>query len=145
MKTPPPNFIALLEALTIETIQPMKLSSERIGDLPSGGCEIQLEYRQAFADGDPIRDPAGKLVFRMKCELIVLCEKKAVFSHETTCIIIASVKDETAYEKTWADLETRTLFLDLQIKKTIWPFFREHVHSAMSRLGMPPVVLPWIL
>ncbi len=127
MKTPPPNFIALLEALTIETIQPMKLSSERIGDLPSGGCEIQLEYRQAFADGDPIRDPVGKLVFRMKCELI------------------ASVKDETAYEKTWADLETRTLFLDLQIKKTIWPFFREHVHSAMSRLGMPPVVLPWIL
>jgi hypothetical protein len=145
MKTPPPNFTALLDAIAIETIQPMKLASERIGNLPSGGCEVQLEYRQAFADGDPIRDPAGKLVFRMKCELVVSCEKTPAFTHETTYLIIASVKDETAFTHAWADLETRALFLDLQIKKTIWPFFREQVHSAMSRLGMPPVVLPWIL
>ncbi|TAH54413.1 MAG: hypothetical protein EWM51_06885 [Treponema sp.] len=145
MKIPPEKFTALLNSLSIETIQPMKLASERVGDLPSGECEVKLEYRQAFADGDPIRDPAGKLVFRMKCELIASCEKTPFFTHETTCIIIASVKDETVFAQAWADLETRTLFLDLQIKKTMWPFFREHVHSAMSRLGMPPVVLPWIL
>jgi hypothetical protein len=145
MKAPPENFTLLLESLTIETIQPMRLASERIGDLPAGGCELQLEYRQGFADGDPIRDPSAALVFRLKCELIVSCENKPAFSHETTFVVRVAVKNESAYEKAWADPETRKLFLDLQIKKTIWPFFREHVHSAMSRLGMPPVVLPWIL
>jgi hypothetical protein len=145
MKMPPPAFTELLEALTIETIQPMKLSSERVGDFPSGKCKIELEYKQAFADGDPVRDPAGKLAFRMKCGLTVTCEKKTVFTHETTVIIIAVLHDESAFAKAWSDPEVRALFLDLQIKKTMWPFFREHVHSAMSRLGMPPVVLPWIL
>jgi hypothetical protein len=145
MKTPPPNFTTLLEAIAIETIQPMKIASERIGNIAPGSCEVQLEYRQAFADNDPIRDPEGKLVFRMKCELVVSCETTPAFKHETTYIIIMSVKDETAYTQAWADTEVRALFLDLQIKKTIWPFFREQVHSAMSRLGMPPVVLPWIL
>ena len=145
MKTPPPNFTTLLEAIAIETIQPMKIASERIGNIAPGGCEVQLEYRQAFAENDPIRDPEGKLVFRMKCELVVSCEKTPAFTHETTFIIIASVKDEAAFAQAWADTEVRTLFLDLQIKKTIWPFFREQIHSAMSRLAMPPVVLPWIL
>ena len=145
MKMPPTAFTALLNALSIETIQPMRLASERIGDSPSGGCEVQIEYRQAFADGDPVLDQSGKLAFRMKCELIVSCGGKPFFTHETICIVIATITDKAAFDTAWADPEIRVLFLDAQIKKTIWPFFREHVHSAMSRLGMSPVVLPWLL
>jgi hypothetical protein len=53
--------------------------------------------------------------------------------------------DPAAYGELWADEELRKIFMEKQIQKTIWPLFRQHIHDGMSRLGMSPVTLPWIL
>ncbi len=123
----------------------MSLQSEVKGSMPPQGSELQLEWRQSFANGDPIAPTPEARVFRPKYEFVVKVQNTIIFKQTSVFIISFKVIDATAYGELWAEEELRKIFMEKQIQKTIWPLFRQHVHDGMSRLGMSPVTLPWIL
>jgi len=113
--------------------------------MPPAGNELRLEWRQSFANDDPVTPEPDLRLFRPKYEFVVQFQDAIVFKQTSIFIISFKVIDPAAYDELWADEELRKIFMEKQIQKTIWPLFRQHVHDGMSRLGMSPVTLPWIL
>jgi hypothetical protein len=134
-----------LHALQLQEIRPMLLHSEALGQLPPPGTELQLEWKQLFANGDPITPAPNARIFRPKYELTVSFEGTQIFKQVSTFVIVFKVVDVSIFEELWADEELRKVFMEKQIQKTLWPLFRQHVHDGMSRLGMSPVPLPWLM
>jgi hypothetical protein len=113
--------------------------------MPPQGSELQLEWRQSFANGDPIVSAPDLRIFRPKYEFTVKFQDAVIFVQISIFVISFKIIDPAAYGELWADEELRKIFMEKQIQKTIWPLFRQHIHDGMSRLGMSPVTLPWIL
>jgi hypothetical protein len=135
----------LLHALKLQDIKPMRLKSENTGPIPSPGSELNLEWKQTFADGDPLKVDPDMRIFRPQYELSISFEKITIFKQESVFIMAFTVTDVPVYEELWADEELRKVFMEKQILKTLWPIFRQHALDGMSRLGIAPVPLPWIL
>lgn len=134
-----------LHALTLQDIKPMLLHSENTGPMPAPGSELKLEWKQSFADNDPLSTAPDIRIFRPRHELTVSFEETPVFKQISVFIIGFSIIDLSTFEELWADEEVRKVIMEKQIQKTLWPLFRQHVHDGMSRLGMTPVSLPWLI
>ncbi len=113
--------------------------------MPPVGNELRLEWRQSFANDDPIAPTSETRVFRPKYEFVVRFQDVVIFLHISIFVISFKVIDQAAYDEFWADEELRKIFMEKQIQKIMWPLFRQHIHDGMSRLGMSPVTLPWLL
>lgn len=134
-----------LHALLLQDIKPMLLHSESLGSMPPPGSELQLEWNQAFANDDPLSPTPETKIFRPRYELMVSFQGTVVFKQISVFIIGFNIMDSAAFEELWADEELRKVFMEKQIQKTLWPLFRQHAHDGMSRLGMSPVPLPWLM
>lgn len=134
-----------LHTITLQDIKPMLLNSEALGPMPSPGSELKLEWKQSFANGDPIAPTPETLVFRPRYEFTVSFQDTLIFRQISVFVIGFGVTDAPAFTELWADEELCKVFKEKQIQKTLWPLFRQHTHDGMSRLGMSPVPLPWIL
>jgi len=138
------RFSRLLKSLTLREITPMELLSKRLGDIPQG-VEMQLEWKQAFADGDPVLASPEIEIFRPKFDFFVRQGTAEVF-HQTSIFILAfNVVDPAAFRELWAEESLRKVFMEKQIQRTMWPIFRQHVIDGMSRLAMQPIPLPWLI
>jgi len=139
------RYSRLINSLSLRDIRPMKLLSECLGDLPPKGTEMQLSWNQAFAEGDPLRPASDVRVFRPKYEFFVKQGETVIFHQVSVFVVACAVVDAGAFDELWADEELRKIFMEKQLRRTIWPLFRQHVHDGMSRLGMSPVPLPWLM
>ena len=135
----------LLHAIVLQDIKPMLLSSEALGPMPPPGSELKLEWKQSFANGDPLAPTPETRVFRPKYEFTVSFQDTLIFRQVSVFVIGFGVTDVPTFTELWADEELCKVFKEKQIQKTLWPLFRQHAHDGMSRLGMSPVPLPWIL
>lgn len=134
----------LIRVLELKTIVPMEIASKRLGDAAPQGAEIQLQWNQALADGDPVTTGPDTKAFRPKYDLAVTHGESLFFQQTSIFILAFKVKDNNAFDQLWADEDVRAVFVERQIRRTIWPIFRQHVLDGMSRLSLPPVILPWI-
>ncbi len=134
----------LIQVLELKAIAPMELASRRLGDAPPQGSAIQLEWNQAIADGDPVASSPDTRLFRPKYELTVRYGGTPFFQQTSVFVLAFRVKDSGAFDQLWADESLRSAFVERQIRRTMWPIFRQHVLDGMSRLAMAPVTLPWI-
>ena len=139
------RFTRLIKSLSLSDIRPMELLSQRLGDLPPQGQEVQMQWNQAFADGDPVEVSPAVRVFRPKYEFSVKLGENDIFHQVSKFVLVFSVTDTTTFKELWTDEELRKIFMEKQIQKTIWPTFRQHVLDGMSRLGMQPIPLPWMM
>lgn len=139
------RFARFLRAVQLQDIRPMSLQSEVKGSMPPQGSELQLEWRQSFANGDPIAPTPEARAFRPKYEFVVKFQNAIIFEQTSVFVIGFKIIDSVAYDELWADESLQKIFMEKQIQKILWPLFRQHIHDGMSRLGMPPVTLPWIL
>ncbi len=138
------RFGRLLGILKLHDIRPMDLHSSRRGEIPAPGSELQLVWKQALADGDPLFPEADTAVFRPKYELLVKHSETEVFIQVSVFVIAFKISDRTLFDSLWAESEVRETFVRKQLQRTMWPLFRQHVLDGMSRLGMQPVTLPWL-
>lgn len=134
----------LIQALELKNIAPMQMASRRLGDPPPQGSEIQLGWNQALADGDPVAASPDVRVFRPKYEFTVKYGGAPFFDQVSVFVVAFRLKDRSSFDRLWADEALRTVFVERQIQRTLWPIFRQHVLDGMTRLAMPPVTLPWI-
>lgn len=136
----------LLSTLSLKDITIMQLHSDRLGDLPpSQSIEVQLEWKQMLADGDPLKLIPETRVFRPKYELSIKQGKDLLFRQTSVFVMVFSLKDATLFEESWKDEELKKIFIEKQLRRIIWPLFRQQVHDGMSRLGMPPIPLPLLM
>jgi hypothetical protein len=135
----------LLRSLKLQDIKPMSLHADRLGDMPAPNSEINLEWKQAFADGDPVSVNGETRAFRPRYEITVSFQGIPIFLHVSIFIVTFQLTDVVAFDQLWADEEVRRVFMQNQIQKTLWPFIRQLVHDGMSRLGINPIPLPWLL
>ena len=134
-----------LKSLKLLDIKPMSLHSDRLGDMPAPNTEINLEWKQAFADGDPVAVTTETRAFRPRYEITVSFQSAPIFKQVSVFVVAFQLIDVAVFDQLWADEEVRKVFLENQIQKTMWPFIRQLVHDGMSRLGINPLPLPWLL
>jgi hypothetical protein len=135
----------LIKSLNLREIQPMQIHSERLGDLPDG-IEVQLSWKQILAKDDPLStaQPVAR-VFRPKYEFMVKHGESTIF-HQTSIFLLAfEIVDQASFDELWQDESIRKVFLEKQLRRTMWPIFRQHVLDGMSRLAMKPIALPWLM
>lgn len=143
----PPNegFLRLVSSLALQDIRPMEMHSKRFGDPPPQGVEVQLEWKQILANGDPlIVGPDGR-VFRPKYEFSVEYDTNNIFQQTSIFILAFKVTDRGALDELWLDESLRKVFMEKQLQRTMWPIFRQHVLDGMSRLGLQAIPLPWLI
>ncbi len=135
----------LLQSMKLQDIKPMSLHSDLLGEMPTPNSEINLEWKQAFADGDPVVVNGSTRIFRPRYEVNVSFQGTPIFKQVFVFFIAFQLVDVPTFEELWADEELRKVFRENQIQKTMWPFLRQYVHDGMSRLGINPLPLPWII
>ena len=136
----------LLSTLSLKDISIMQLHSDRLGDLaPPQGIEVQLEWKQVLADGDPFTMNPETRVFRPKYELTIKQGENLFFRQTSVFVMAFSLKDAAVFDEFWTDEELRKIFIEKQLRRILWPLFRQQVHDGMSRLGMSPIVLPLLM
>jgi len=135
----------LLKAMKLTDIKPMSLHSDLLGDMPAPNSEINLEWKQTFADGDPVAANGATRIFRPRFEINVSFQGAPIFKQLAVVFIAFQLLDPATFDELWADEEVRAVFMQNQIQKTMWPFLRQYVHDGMSRVGINPLPLPWIL
>lgn len=123
----------------------MSIHSDLLGEMPPSNNEINLGWKQAFADGDPVIVNEGTRIFRPRYEITVSFKGASIFQQVSVFFIVFHLLDVPVFEELWKDDELSKVFREKQIQKTMWPFLRQHVHDGMSRLGINPLPLPWIL
>ena len=48
-------------------------------------------------------------------------------------VVAFRLKDRSSFDRLWADEALRTVFVERQIQRTLWPIFRQHVLDGMTR------------
>jgi ASC-1-like (ASCH) protein len=139
------RFHQFISTLSLQDISIIQLHSERSGELPPHNIEVQLEWKQMLADGDPLKLIPETRVFRPKYELSIKQGKDLLFRQTSVFVMVFSLKDATLFEESWKDEELKKIFIEKQLRRIIWPLFRQQVHDGMSRLGMPPIPLPLLM
>jgi hypothetical protein len=135
----------LLHSLELKEIKPMALNSASLGIIPDKGNELQLEWKQSIADGDPLAPVPDTRIFRPKYEFTIKFQGSMIFMQESKFLLVFRVLNTNIFNELWADEELRKIFIEKQLQRTMWPLFRQHVQDGMCRLGMAPVALPWLL
>ncbi len=137
------RLTSFLHTLELQEIKPMAIHSDSLGQMPGQGSE--LEWKQLFANDDPLAPTPETRIFRPKYKLDVSFQDRAIFHQESIFVLVFRLHDVARFDELWADEELRKVFREKQLQKTMWPIFRQHVLDGMSRLGMAPVVLPWLI
>jgi hypothetical protein len=137
-------FGRLIKSLSLRDIRPMKLLSERRGDPPAPESEVQLSWSQSFAKDDPVSLREDAMIFRPRYQFTMRHGDNDIFFHESVFIVAFSITDRKAFDEGWTSQELRDVFMNNQVQRTMWPFLRQQVHDAMSKVGLIPVPLPWI-
>ena len=103
------RFLRLIKILKLHDIRPMDLHSSRRGEIPATGSELQLVWKQALADEDPLFPDAETVVFRPKYEFLVKHSDAAVFEQISVFVIAFKISDRPLFDSLWADSEVKEL------------------------------------
>jgi hypothetical protein len=138
------RFGQLVRSLSLREIRPMDVRSQRLGDPPPSGGEVQIEWKQAYADDDPVEIAPDVRLFRPKYEFMLRHGGIEYFHQTSIFLLVFQVVDAAAYSELWADEELRKVFRERQLQHTMWPIFRQHALSGMSTVGLQAIPLPWL-
>jgi hypothetical protein len=139
------DFRRFISTLSLQDISIMQLHSERSGGLPPQNIEVQLEWKQTLADGDPFAMSPDTRVFRPKYELTIKQSGILFFRQISVFFMAFSIKDTAVFDESWANEELKKVFTEKQLRRINWPLLRQQVHDGMSRLGMTPIALPLLM
>ena len=139
------DFEHLLHCLKLTSIHPQRLHFDRMGLDIDPQTEVSITWNIALADDDPVSENVSFLRFRPRILVSISQSDKEFFKMESIIALLFEVTEQTGYEQAWSNQEVRTIFLEQQLQKTLWPFFRQEAIDGMTRLGLPGVPLPWLV
>lgn len=137
------DFQKLIESLSLTLIQPTKIEFERQCLMPEDTSEIQISWKILYPNESFVIRESFLELFPL-FEVTLLYEKEIIFTHKSIISVILSIKDMDVFTSIWKDDEIQKFFKEKQLVKTLWPMVRQQVLDGMSRLGLPPIPLPWL-
>ncbi len=109
--------------------------------------KINITWGYAIADNDPLvitDDKEDRFIVRPKIDLNCELNGKIFYKHSTAYSLAFNIHSMDQFESIKNDKDLWTAFLDNNLMKTIWPFFRQQVFNGMNSLCLKPVTLPFI-
>jgi len=129
-KISPEEYRKILDGIELQNIILKSSKSNVNHDLISENLVVSFTDKASFElieDGFVVEN---KYVISAKNK-----EKKTVLKIEGIYIVIFKSKTEITDE-------FFSIYKDISLPLTVWPFFREFVYSITSRMNIPPLTLP---
>ena len=139
------SYTEFLRCIQPQTMQPMSLSFNRTGDIPQGENQIQLSWKFLYANDDPLFPQTDLCVFRPKFEFVMIHNGTPVYNQTSLIVTKFTITNRDKFDDFWMTEEVRKFFRDKQIPSLLWPIVRQQVLDGFSRLGLPPISLPWMI
>ena len=138
-------FTKFIQAISLSTIQPVKIEIECSGQIPDGDVPLQIGWKMMYPnnEADIIVDNVFQLAPMF--DISISYENQIVYSHKAIFQIVIMINDKKQFEELWNNEELKKYFKDKQILKTLWPIVRQQVLDGLSRLSLPPISLPWLV
>ena len=134
------KLIGLLELKDIKLID----SHETVLSYPiQDDKEISIHGEQLFPKDDP-KNTDDLLIFRPKYVFSFSIEDTVFYKCEYIFFVSFSYKDLSKIQKLLEDKETKDLFFDKQINRTLWSIVRGVVMDGFNKHSLKPIILPWI-
>ena len=134
------KLIGLLELKDIKLID----SHETVLSYPiQDDKEISIHGEQLFPKDDP-KNTDDVLIFRPKYVFSFSIEDTVFYKCEYIFLVSFSYKDLSKTQKLLEDKETKDLFFDKQINRTLWSIVRGVVMDGFNKHSLKPIILPWI-
>lgn len=134
------KLIGLLELKDIKLID----SHETVLSYPiQDDKEISIHGEQLFPKDDP-KNTDDVLIFRPKYVFSFSIEDTVFYKCEYIFFVSFSYKDLSKIQKLLEDKETKDLFFDKQINRTLWSIVRGVVMDGFNKHSLKPIILPWI-
>ena len=134
------KLIGLLELKDIKLID----SHETVLSYPiQNDKEISIHGEQLFPKDDP-KNTDDVLIFRPKYVFSFSIEDTVFYKCEYIFFVSFSYKDLSKIQKLLEDKETKDLFFDKQINRTLWSIVRGVVMDGFNKHSLKPIILPWI-
>lgn len=138
-------FQNLLKSLSLSIIQPTKIDFERLGEIPVGETNIQINWKMIYPKDEPFVIESNVLKLVPLFEVTISCKNQLIYSHKSIFILLMNILNKEEFESLWKDEEVQKFFREKQVLKTLWPIVRQQVLDGMTRLALPPVSLPWLM
>jgi len=138
-------FQNLLKSLSLSIIQPTKIDFERLGEIPVGETNIQINWKMIYPRDEPFVIENNVLKLVPLFEVTISCKNQLVYSHKSIFVLLMNILNKEEFDSSWKDEEVQKFFIEKQVLKTLWPIVRQQVLDGMTRLALPPVSLPWLM
>lgn len=105
--------------------------------------EISIHGEQLFPKDDP-KNSDDLLIFRPKFIFSFSIGENTFYRCEYILLVSFSYKDLSEVQKLLEDKETKDLFYNKQLGRTLWSVLRGLVMDGFNKHSLKPVILPWI-
>jgi len=139
------SLTPLIECLKLQSIQPLEIHSQRLGSPEGPNPEYQFTIHQASGTDDPLILEDLRSVFRVRYDFTCKSGVVDIYKHMGAFAVFFELVDKDKFTELWKDEALRKIFWERQIQKTLWPYLRQQVSDGMSRLGITPITLPWLM
>ena len=143
VKTMNENFKELIGLLDLRDIKLID-SHETVLSYPDQkNNEVSINGEQLFPKDDP-KNSDNLLIFRPKYVFSFSIENNVFYKCEYIFLVSFSYKDLSKVQTLLEDKETKELFLNKQINRTLWSIVRGIVMDGFNKHSLKPVILPWV-
>lgn len=133
-KISPEAYAAYIEGLNLAGLRLQSFRAETGADAVDTAKRIDLDLKAT---------PSYKMNGERECLMTHMYELAARYEGKRKALFKVSCRYEVLY-RVAAPMtdEIFGIFSQTSLTLTTWPFFREFVHNATARMGMPPLPLP---
>ena len=132
-KLSPEEYQEVLKCITLEDIALVKSSSVHNEEHMTSSLEVDISDKKELIDSEKM--------------VVFFCAVAFVAKGEGTDKI--GVKISAKYKIEYLKTEDVTImkdftdiFYEQSLQFIVWPYFREHVQSLLSKMNLPPLTLP---
>lgn len=140
------SYRDLISIIDLKNIKPLVFSCERLGNIEKHESDIETSISYGCKKDDPVFVENKKMICSPKLEFLLSSSKNNKIFHQISIYeLVFEISDFDKFLQLWGDEKLRDIFMQQQIKKTVWPFFRQNIIDGLTRLCLPPISLPWVM
>lgn len=132
-KISPEEYRNLLDALELDTLYLIELSSKFNEDVNSPSLKLDTNEKHSFLQEGSIL----KIIYSYKLMAIDESTNDPAIVISTKYTVRYNLTKDVSISK-----DFMSVFSELTLGMLLWPYFREMVSNVISRMGLPPLVLP---
>jgi len=132
----PEQYNQFVGGLELRRVRLVEATVRAIETMPNpSASEVELEQQYSFTSADGGFEAMGK--FRLKVRARETKAEQGIVEVSFGFLYSSAVKPEASDFAGYFEV-----FREVNLPINVWPFAREYIHNAMSRMDWPPFTLP---